>query len=299
MLAGILNINKPKNITSHDVVNQLRRILKIKKIGHAGTLDPAATGVLPLCIGKVTRLIQYLPTDKQYIAEITLGITTDSYDSDGEITSKQDVNLNEKQLLEALETFKGTITQEVPLASATHYKGKKLYKYAHKGIEIKDLPTKTVTIYDIQLIEITKKETTTPVIKLKIDCSTGTYIRSIANDLGKKLETGAFLSSLIRTQSCNLLIEDSISIEDLKITNENNDLHSVLISPTKLINWPQLQLNLEQREKISQGQYFKLLEAQLDDNQKVFLLNDENSIVGVGNYSIKDEIIKPEIVFIQ
>ena len=299
MLIGILNINKPPGITSHNIINQLRKILKIKRIGHAGTLDPAATGVLPVCIGKATRLIQYLPTDKQYIAEITLGITTDSYDCDGEITSKQEVELNEKELHRTLKKFKGKIKQEVPLASATHYKGKKLYKYAHQGIEIKDLPTKTVTIHDLQLIEIIHKDNKNPVIKLKIDCSSGTYIRSIANDLGKDLKSGAYLSKLTRTIACSLNIEQSISIEELNNIVEKNNLESVLIAPNELIDWPNMQLDSCQILKIIHGQFIKPDKEIFKDNQMIFLINKNDCIIAIGKYIKEEAVIKPEIVIMQ
>jgi len=298
LLSGILNINKPKGITSHDVVNQLRKILKIKRIGHAGTLDPAASGVLALCIGKTTRLIQYLPTDKQYIAEITLGITTDSYDSDGKILTQEQVNVSKDQLLEALKNFSGKITQQVPLRSATHYKGKKLYKYAQQGINITDLPSKTVVIHNIQLLELLEQEEDHPVIKLLIDCSSGTYIRSIANDLGKKLGCGAFLNNLVRTKSSGLNIEDSLSIKELQKAKDNNNIETIILSPMNLINWPKLQISFDSVDKLSKGQYFKHSKDLFNDDSKLFLVDKDNKIIAVGKYSLHEQLIKPEIVFI-
>lgn len=285
-------------MTSHDVVAKMRKILNIKKIGHGGTLDPSATGVLPICVNKATRLTQYLPTDKQYIADITLGITTNSYDSDGEITSKQDYTTESSIIIEAIKEFTGEITQEVPLTSATHYKGQKLYKYAQKGIEIQDLPTKTVTVYNIELLNQINPDENNPTIKLKIDCGKGTYIRSIANDLGKKLGCGAYLSALQRTLSSGLTIDNSNTLEEIaEIVNENK-ADSILISPHKLIDWPHLKIGFGQIERISKGQFFKLTKDPFDDDQEVFLINKENEIIAIGKYDKNEQIIKPKIVFI-
>lgn len=293
MLTGILNINKSKNLTSHDVVDQVRKILNIKKIGHTGTLDPAATGVLVLCIGKTTRLIQYLPTDKEYIAEITLGISTDTYDSEGEIISKQKVNLDKDQLLNALKNFEGEITQQVPLASATHYKGKKLYEYSHKGIKIDDLPSKKVTINRIELLRISGETEDNPVITLEVDCSSGTYLRSIANDLGNILGYGAYLSNLIRTMSSGLKISDSLTIEELEKATENNTLNSLIVSPVDIIQLPKVQIGFGQISRINNGQYFRVQKELFDSDQRVLLINKNNEIAAIGEYSKMEQLIKP------
>ncbi|MGD9579801.1 MAG: tRNA pseudouridine(55) synthase TruB [Vampirovibrionia bacterium] len=297
MLIGIININKPLKMTSHDVVSKMRKILGIKKIGHGGTLDPLASGVLPICINKATRLTQYLPTDKQYIAEITLGITTSSYDSDGEITSKQDYKAISSIIIEELEKFKGKITQEVPLTSATHYQGQKLYKYAQKGIEITDLPTKEVTIYDITILDKIDEEKNNPTIKLKIDCSSGTYIRSIANDLGKNLKCGAYLSSLQRTLSSGLKIDNSYTLEEVEQIATEGNVESILVSPQSLISWPEHLIGFGQIERISKGQFFKLTKDSYINEQKVFLVNKESKLIAIGEYDQTEQIIKPKLVF--
>lgn len=312
MLSGIININKPKNITSHDVINSLRKILGIKKIGHTGTLDPSTTGVLPVFIGKSTRLIQYIPTDKEYVAEITLGITTKTYDIDGEIVSKQSVKTDKEEILNALNSFKGEIQQEVPLTSAMHYKGKRLYTYAHKNIDIETLPVKTVTIYYIELLDMIYSDN--PVIKVKVGCSTGTYIRSIANDLGKNLGYGAYLSNLTRTIASNLHIENSLTIESIQKAKESNNLEQILISPTEVINLPTMILDEEQIKKISFGQAIKannILEQynltvgwgnhpikSLKQDSKIMLLDNFNKVVGIGKYVEIDNLIMPVTVII-
>lgn len=312
MLSGIININKPKNITSHDVINRLRKILGIKKIGHTGTLDPATTGVLPVFVGKFTRLIQYAPTDKEYIAEITLGITTKTYDADGEIISKQSVKIDKEEILNALTSFKGEILQEVPLASAVHYNGKRLYTYAHKNIEIETLPVKTVNIYYIELLNTIDCEN--PVITIRVGCSTGTYIRSIANDLGKKLGCGAYLSNLTRTMAINLHIEDSLTIESIQKAKEDNALAQIFISPVDVIKLPRILLNEVQVKKISFGQAIEAKETfeqynltvgwgnhpikNLKPDSKVMLIDNCNNIIGVGKYVESDKLIMPVTVVI-
>lgn len=297
MLTGILNINKPINFTSHDTINKLRKILNTKKIGHAGTLDPLAVGVLPVFIGRYTKLIQFLPGEKEYIAEITLGITTDSYDSEGEILSKQKGETDQTIITEKLLNFTGNIQQQVPLKSATHYKGKKLYKYAHKGIIIDDLPSKSVTIYNIELLDISYIDIDHPVIKVKIECSAGTYIRSIANDLGKDLNCGAYLSNLIRTKSSGLHLDDSITLDRLSHIVDTNTLEQFFVDPRKLIDWPACIINNELINKVLFGQFIKLENTFFEHNQRIFLITKNNQIQAVARYDSISDLIKPEIVF--
>jgi len=151
---GIINVNKPKGFTSHDVVAKLRKILRIKQIGHTGTLDPMATGVLPVCVGKATKIIQYLESSKAYRAFIKLGIKTDTYDMEGQILEKNPVILDIEGIKKYLESFRGEIIQTPPIYSAIHYKGKRLYEYARKNIEVTDIPTRKVTINSIELVEV-------------------------------------------------------------------------------------------------------------------------------------------------
>lgn len=298
MFIGILNIHKPTGFTSHDVIAKLRKILQFKKIGHTGTLDPSATGVLPVCLGKVTKLIQFLPTDKQYIAEITLGITTDSYDGDGNILTSQAVKANTEQIKHILKQFQGKLIQEVPLTSATHYKGKRLYEYAHKGIIIEDLPTKNVTIYNLSLNNIKDISSEHPILEISVDCSSGTYIRSLANDIGKKLGCGAYLNKLTRTMASGLHLKNSYTLEMIEDIKSKNQLKEILIHPCELINWPRIEVSPEIISKLSHGQYFMFDQNSFPDKQNVFLLDKNNSIVATGEFSQTDSIIKPRIVFL-
>ncbi|MFP4016729.1 MAG: tRNA pseudouridine(55) synthase TruB [Halanaerobiales bacterium] len=212
-LNGIVNIKKPPGITSFRVVSYVRKTLSCKKAGHTGTLDPSATGVLPVCLGRATKVIPYIPEEeKEYIAEIRLGITTDTLDNEGEILEENNgwQNLDYQQIKESLSNYIGHIEQIPPMYSAIHHEGKRLYQLARQGKEVKREP-RNVEIKEIEILEVNL-----PFLKIRVLCSKGTYIRTLADDIGKDLKTGAHLSSLIRTKSGPFLIEESVSFEELK-----------------------------------------------------------------------------------
>jgi len=216
----ILLINKPLKWTSFQVVNKIRWLIKSKfnikkiKVGHAGTLDPLADGLLIICTGKMTKKIdQFQNLDKIYTGKFFLGATTPSYDLETEVNSVKPINnISEKLISKALESFNGKITQTPPILSAIKHKGKKLYEYARKGETVK-IKEREVLIYEFI---ITKYQL--PELSFLVKCSKGTYIRSLANDFGEKLECGAYLSKLTRTAIGNHLLENSISIEDFEKT---------------------------------------------------------------------------------
>ena len=216
----ILLINKPLKWTSFQVVNKIRWLIKTKfnikkiKVGHAGTLDPLADGLLIICTGKMTKKIdQFQNLDKIYTGNFFLGATTPSYDLETEVNSVKPINnISEKLISKALKSFNGKITQTPPIFSAIKHKGKKLYEYARKGETVK-IKEREVLIHEFI---ITKYQL--PELSFLVKCSKGTYIRSLANDFGKKLKCGAYLSKLTRTAIGNHLLEDSISIEDFEKT---------------------------------------------------------------------------------
>ena len=211
---GILIVNKPQDFTSRDVVNKVGGILKTKKIGHTGTLDPIATGVLVICIGNTTKLCEVLTSEyKEYIATIKLGIKTDTLDTTGEIIERKDFVVTETQIKEVLSTFLGQSTQITPIYSAVKVNGKKLYEYAREGIEV-ELPTREINITNIELISFNNDE-----IVFKTTVSKGTYIRALIDDICKKLNTVGTMSSLIRTKQGNFIIEDSYTIEEIEQGN--------------------------------------------------------------------------------
>ena len=245
-LFGFLNIYKPKGLTSHDVVARLRKITKVRQIGHTGTLDPFATGVLPICIGKATRLIEYLDDDKEYLATVQFGKNTTTYDLEGEITATFDKKVTEKDVKNALKDFEGEISQIPPIYSAIKVNGKKLYDYARQGQDIEIKPRK-VTISKIELKEFDK---TSQSAKITVACSKGTYIRSIAYDLGAKLGCGGYLTALERTKAGKFQVNTTIKLEDL---TEVSQIVENLINPLDMLNIPIHNLSENEREKVSHG----------------------------------------------
>lgn len=245
-LFGFLNIYKPKGLTSHDVVARLRKITKVRQIGHTGTLDPFATGVLPICIGKATRLIEYLDDDKEYLATVQFGKNTATYDLEGEITATFDKKVTEEDVKNALKDFEGEISQIPPIYSAIKVNGKKLYDYARQGQDIEIKPRK-VTISKIELKEFDK---TSQSAKITVACSKGTYIRSIAHDLGAKLGCGGYLTALERTQAGKFQVNSAIKLEDL---TEVSQIVENLINPLDMLSIPIHNLSENERERVSHG----------------------------------------------
>lgn len=241
-LFGFLNIYKPVGMTSHDVVAALRRVTKIKQIGHTGTLDPFAEGVLPICVGKATRLIEYLQDDKEYLATVQFGASTNTFDLDGEKTSVSDKKVTKSEVEEGLKAFSGEISQLPPIFSAIKVKGKKLYEYARKGEEVEIQPRKVV----IENIELKVFDEENQRAQILIKCSKGTYIRSIANDLGQNLGCGGYLVKLVRTQAGSFRVEDSVQLDGIEV--ERN-----LINPTDILDLPRIAVTESDLAKIKNG----------------------------------------------
>lgn len=240
---GILVVNKPDNYTSRDVVNKIGGILKTKKIGHTGTLDPIATGVLVVCIGNTTKLCELLTSEyKEYIATIKLGIKTDTLDTTGTIIEKKDYNVSENQIKEVLNTFLGTSIQTTPIYSAVKVNGKKLYEYAREGIQV-ELPKREINITNIELLSYKDDE-----IIFKTTVSKGTYIRALIDDICTKLNTVGTMSNLQRTKQGNFSIEDSYTIEDIQSGN-----YKLLSIEEALTNLEQITINEELYNQVKNG----------------------------------------------
>jgi tRNA pseudouridine55 synthase len=237
---GLILVHKPQKLTSHDVVVQIRKILKIKKAGHFGTLDPLATGLLMIAVGKATRLFPfYVKQDKAYEGDIRLGLATDTYDSYGDPTSEEiDILPEKSQVIEAIKEFKGEIDQLPPLFSAKKYKGKPMYTLARQNKDI-DLTPSKVVIHQFRMIGYEP-----PFISFMVECSSGTYIRSLAHDLGKKLGCGAHLCRLERTRVGSMHLKDCSSLEEIKTLAEKGKIEEFLLPlETLLSDYPKIILD--------------------------------------------------------
>jgi tRNA pseudouridine55 synthase len=237
---GIINVLKPPGMSSHDVVKHIRHWTKEKKVGHTGTLDPGAAGVLPICLGGATKLSSMLTgADKQYIAEMTLGIETDSLDGLGQVVGRESIPEQlDKQIIEqGFSHFIGEIVQIPPMTSAIKINGQKLYELARKG-KIIERKSRRVTIKQLQLLTYGMREdrlagTSLPYIRFRVDCSKGTYIRTLCSDLGRFWNSCAYMSFLVRTKAGNFNIENSHSLEEIKQSIEEGKIEQVLIPVDK------------------------------------------------------------------
>lgn len=224
-MSGLVYVNKPKDYTSRDIVNLIGKKLKTKKVGHTGTLDPMATGVLIIALGRATKLTDIITSEeKEYLATITLGIKTDTADITGKVLEEETVNIKEDKIKEILETFIGTYDQEVPIYSAVKVKGKKLYEYARNN-ETVELPKKPVTIKKIELSSNIKYEDNKTIFDIKCTVSKGTYIRSLITDIASRLNTIGVMSSLVRLKQGNIHINECINIDDIE--KDNIIIHDV------------------------------------------------------------------------
>ena len=223
---GILNVLKPPGMTSHDVVNFIRREINIKKVGHTGTLDPEAAGVLPICIGKATKAVQYITEKKKkYRANIKFGITTDTQDKYGTIIKEVKVSdIRHEFLQEIIFKFIGKIKQTPPLHSAIKHKGKRLYQYALEG-QVVDVKSREIEIYDLCIIDKVNKDE----FIIDIVCSKGTYIRTLCNDIGEMSKYGAHMSQLVRLESGPFTINDSLTLEEIQSSAREDKLYNWII----------------------------------------------------------------------
>lgn len=285
-MQGILNINKSKGLTSFDVIAKLRKLLNLKRIGHAGTLDPLATGVLPIFVGNTTRLIQYIPKTKAYRAYARLGVETNTYDTEGEITDKKICKYDIEEIKNALKTFEGKTIQTPPIYSAISVNGKRLYEYARKNIEV-EIPQKEIEIFKIEVVDF-EENTDFPLLTFDINCASGVYVRSIIHDLGVKINSFAMMENLTRTMSANLYLNNSVTLEEL--TKENAEQY--FIDANTMIDFPEVNLSEENLDKIKKGQYiFNSNQTILDGEVK---LSYNSQLIAIG---IKTEnIIKPKTV---
>ena len=304
MIDGILIVDKPEGLTSHDVVARLRRILKTKRIGHTGTLDPFATGVLVMLVGKATRLAQFLDKDKkEYQATIRFGFETDTGDVSGSPKRIQNskFKIQNEEIEEALKDFRGEIEQTPPMYSAKKVAGKKLYELARKGIEIERKPVK-ITIYEIEKMENGKwkmENGKTFDVKIRVACSAGTYVRTLAEDIGKKLEVGAHLSALRRTCAGQFDLSKAVTIEELEEIVSKDKLGEVMISMNDaLAHLPKVVLNEVEIKNAQNGKKLKFEDTEIKDNQAVRMIDEAENLIAVGFYDKQQNYVQPRIVMI-
>ena len=291
---GVLIIDKPAGLTSHDVVNRVRRILKTKRVGHTGTLDPFATGVLVLLIGKATRLAQFVDkAAKEYVAEIRFGFATDTGDLTGEPLGEEErINFSLADLENALTKFRGDIEQVPPMYSAKKVAGKKLYQLARKGEEIERTPAK-ITIYELALIEA-NVDSAEPTAQIRVVCSAGTYVRTLAEDIGKALRTGAHLTSLRRTAAGAFSLEDAISLEHLEPAADP----IFLLRPIETIvrELPRIDLPKDRHAATLNGMSTRISVNGLDSGTLVAMFSQDENLTAIGVYDADESCIKPKIV---
>ena len=277
---GIINIKKPSGITSFDVIRRLRRILKMKRIGHTGTLDPLATGVLVICTGKGTKLVQDIEKlEKTYVAEFQLGYHTDTYDTEGKIMDTvENFSVSEEEMRNTLKLFMGDIKQIPPMYSAIKINGKKLYELARKGETIEREP-RPVTISTLDLIEFDGKN-----CKISCTVSKGTYIRSLIFDIGQELKTFATMTSLVRTSVGSEKIENSFSLEEIEELHNTNDF-SYIRTVEEYFSYPELVISGEKNIKLFLNGHTVISSEIHDGFYKIYYTNDENNkcFLGLGN----------------
>ncbi len=306
MFNGILIIDKPAGITSHDVVSRLRRILKTKSIGHTGTLDPFATGVLVMLIGKATRLARFLDKDaKEYEATVRFGFETDTGDATGERRGEKEKGrkgdnpvIKVSDLEAVLPEFRGEIWQTPPMYSAKKVKGKKLYELAREGIEIEREPVK-ITIYKLDLIENKEIRNPQSEIRIRVACSAGTYIRTLAEDIGKKVGTGAHLAGLRRTRAGNFDLEKAVTIEELEKIVSDGKLGEISISMNDaLVHLPKIILTETEVEKTRNGIKYNYKNAETADNQAIRMTDENNNLAAIGFYNSAENYVQPKVVLV-
>lgn len=305
MINGIINIYKEKGFTSHDVVAKLRGITKQKKIGHTGTLDPDATGVLPVCLGNATKLCDLLTDkDKEYETVLLLGKVTDTQDITGKVLQETEVRVTEEQVREAVKSFIGEIEQIPPMYSALKVNGKKLYELAREGKVIERKP-RPITIHDISILDVILNNDCHEV-RMRVACSKGTYIRTLCHDIGEALGTGGCMKSLVRTKVSKFLLEDAITLEEAQKLQEEGKLASRMISVADMFpEYPKVYVNEVGNRFLSNGNPLKLehiknkedVKSSLGAHNEVRIYNIDGEFSAIYEWQ-KDSYLKPVKMFL-
>lgn len=292
MKNGILCMNKPQGFTSFDVIGKLRGILKMKRLGHSGTLDPMATGVLPIFVGTATKCCDILPNDdKSYIASFKLGSTTDTQDSTGKVIKEYPSrDITSQDIESVLSRFIGDIEQVPPMYSAVSINGKRLYELARKNITV-ERPSRKITIYNIKLLSYDRTSQTG---RLEISCGKGTYVRTIINDIGETLNIGGYMTSLVRTSASGFTLNDCYTFEDVQNAISNNTIDSLIV-PTEVIfkDLPKIHLTEEQTKAYRNGVKLPLSEVSIkQDILEYTIYSHDNIFIGTGKIDLDDNILR-------
>ncbi len=296
---GILNVYKEKGFTSHDVVAKLRGILKMRRIGHTGTLDPDAEGVLPVCLGKATKLCELL-TDKKkaYRAVMKLGVVTDTQDMSGTVLEEKPVSVTEKDVLAAIRSFVGEYDQIPPMYSALKVNGKKLYELARAGQVIEREPRR------IQIISINVNEINLPFVTMTVTCSKGTYIRTLCHDIGQKLGCGAAMEQLLRIKSGQFYLEDSLKLSEISRRMEENTLEECLIRPDSLFtHYPALTVKVSGEKLLYNGNPMPAdmldgIERSPENGEMACIYDMKGEFIGIYCFQADRQWYKPKTLFL-
>ena len=283
---GLIVLNKPLNISSHDAVFKVKNILKEKKVGHTGTLDPLASGILIICVGSATKLSQYLTTDtKSYRAKIMLGLSTKTYDLEGEIEQECDVNIQEDLIDKTIESFIGKSMQYPPLYSAIKKDGKKLYEYALKGEEVEVEP-REIEVFSAKRISPITYENNKVLFEVDFNVSKGTYIRSIASDFGKKIGVPSVLAGLVRHECSGFTLEDACTLEDVAQNNFN------LISPLDALKDYLFVSDENSINKAKNGMKisYRYIKDLYNDTPLKFVVTDNEKLIAIYKLSFNEEL---------
>ena len=292
MVSGVINIYKEKGFTSHDIVNIVRKKLNRVKTGHTGTLDPDAMGVLPVCIGKATKLSEHIASSiKEYKAIVSLGKTTTTQDASGETIEEKEVNCTKEEIINAVNSFKGDIFQTPPMYSAIKIDGKKLYELAREGKEI-ERKSRKITIYNIEVTNFIDDKN----FEITVLCSKGTYIRTLCNDIGAYLGCGGYMSYLLRTRSGNFYIDNAIKLDELDNIIQNNKLNDVLIPMDKVLeDYKKITVLKVANKFLYNGNKISLNfikdKLPLNIDEKILVYDEDNNMIGI--YIVLDNFIKP------
>lgn len=292
---GVLLIDKPKEFTSFDVIAVVRGVTGQRKAGHTGTLDPNATGVLPVLLGNATKAQDLIPNhDKKYIADFRLGITTDTLDIWGKVLSQTESDVSEEQVLSALDSFRGEIWQLPPMFSAVQKNGQRLYDLARKGIEV-EREKRRVTVYSLELLEFDRAAQCG---RLEIFCSKGTYVRTVIDNIGKKLNVGAVMTDLRRTEACGFTLDNCLTLEQLKAMKENGNIAGALTSVEDLfVAYPRLNISPAQAKRFSNGGALDisrtaLRNTEISDKQIFRVCESGGMFIGLGIINAADNMLK-------